>query len=506
MNIDIRKLPYRVYYGNRLLIGAIGTALICLATLIILIENTIAIDHKLSLVVLNVLLTVVSLFPVIVSMWLQAKRFDLFHPLFYAAWFFFLPQFVLPTLLFMFGNLETFSAQLLPDPWAARVKAVELAILGSIGLSIGYLLPIGRRIGGLIPRFKALDSPSSKVQLSAALLLLIGLFTQAGAFREGLFGYQFRLTTSIWGATFASLAQLSTVGQAMIWYSYFRMKRGWRLLALGCVALFVLGVIASGSRGALFHSVLVIVAGYQYAQRKLLLRKLWRWGVLALVSLLFGMIFGTYFRLIKTEFLGRTTSMSVSDLGYVSQQAFDTIRAQSLAENLTFGWDRIAERMDGITSLGVILSFADRLKADEVVLGINGNIIRDFATAFVPRFLWPSKPVVGVSEQIGNLYFHIQYSSPATTYMGDLYRNFGILGVLPGMLILGITLRGLYAWLIERQTTTPLRVGLFLVLAWTVNYESLYSTYYPALIRAFFISLVAVVLVRILGQFSRKTQ
>jgi hypothetical protein len=496
---DAHASPSQVNYRNRLIAGAATAALLSLLVLTILITNWIAVESRPLLAIQSLLLAIVSLLPAVTSMWLQGRRFDLFHPLFYACWSFFVPQFALSSLLFLVSDSETYTL-LLADPWAARVAAVQSAILGSLGLSAGYLLPVGKRLGGLLPRFKALDYPPARVRPPAFLFILIGLVAYVGAFREQVFGYQLNLSVSTWGATFAAFAQLAVVGQAIIWYSYFRARRGWRLLALGCIVLVVLNAVASGSRAALLSSVLVMLAGYQYAQRKLAFRRLWKWGLLALIALLVGMVFGSYFRIVKIELMGRTTGMGVGDIALVSRQVLHEIRPQSMSEVLQFGWERIAERIDDVTSLGVILSLADRLKAEEVALGIHGNIVRDLGTAFVPRFLWPSKPVVGVLEQIGNLYFHTQYSSPAVTYMGDLYRNFGVLGVIPGMLVLGVALRCLYAWLIEQHPTSPLRVGLFLVLGWTVNYEALYSTYFPALIRTFFVCLVAIALVKICSQ------
>ena len=45
------------------------------------------------LLLLAVTTAVISLFPVIISMFIHVGQLDLFHPLAYAAWFFFVPHF-----------------------------------------------------------------------------------------------------------------------------------------------------------------------------------------------------------------------------------------------------------------------------------------------------------------------------------------------------------------------------------------------------------------------------
>ena len=444
---------------------------------------------------LAVLLGFVTLWPAVISM-RNGGGWDVFHPLFYASWFFFLPQFVFASFLIVLAKPQTSTALLLPDPWTPRLAALGLALLGSVGLSLGYFLPLGSRLGRSVPQLRTLDLPSQKLKASALLFLGLGFLAGLGAFYSGLFGYQFNLEVPVFGATFAAFAQLMVLGQGIIWFSFFKERRGWRLLALLALGLLAVNVLASGGRAALLGSVLILLASYQYAQARLRLEKLVKWIPLVLVGLFVGMIFGTYFRWTKIELMGRITRMGLGDIFSTSQIALQTLRERPLSELVTVAWTMLAERIDGVTSLGVILAYAGQLKPLEVAQGMDGNILRDLASAVIPRFLWVGKPVVGVHEQIGNLYFNTRFTSPTVTYMGDLYRNFGIWGVLPGMLVLGIILRSLYVWLLEKRPRTPLRVSLFLLLSWTVNYEALYSTYLPTLLRALAITLVAVLLVK----------
>ena len=79
--------------------------------------------------------------------------------------------------------------------------------------------------------------------------------------------------------------------------------------------------------------------------------------------------------------------------------------------------------------------------------------------------------------------------------MGDLYRNFGWGGVFPGMFLIGLVLRGLYAWLIEGHALTGVRAGIFFLTNAAVGYEGLYSTYFPSLLRILIVGAVGLWLV-----------
>lgn len=453
--------------------------------------------------VLAVVLGLVVLAPAVASMRFQARRLDPVHPLFFAAWAFFLPQFVMAAFLMLGGQLHSLTSWVLQDPATARIAALKMAIVGSLGLSAGYLLPAGRRIAAKCPHLKVLDSSTTAIRPAAFLLLMLGVLGSVGAFRTGLFGYQFNLEIPMFGAMFAFVSLLAVVGQGIVWFSFFRQRRGWRLLALLAFGLVLTAVAASGSRGALFSAVTLVLACYLYAQERLRLRRLWKWAAMLLVGLWVGLVFGSFFRAIKIEEFGRAESMTAGDLAAITDKSASEIGARPLHETVKFGWDRLVERLDGLTALGVIVANSGALKRSEKALGIDHNIGRDFVNSLVPRFLWPEKPTVGIAEQIGWLYYGTEHTSPAVTYMGDLFRNFGWVGVFPGMFLIGLVLRTLYAWLIEGHALTGARVGIFFITNAAVGYEGLYSTYFPSLIRALVVGLAGVSAALVAGRAMR---
>ena len=71
---------------------------------------------------------------------------------------------------------------------------------------------------------------------------------------------------------------------------------------------------------------------------------------------------------------------------------------------------------------------------------------------FVPRALWPSKPVMSIGGWYATtvLGWSSGGGEAAVTLPGDFYLNFGIVGVLAGMFLYGLGLRLAYEYLVVR--------------------------------------------------------
>ena len=104
------------------------------------------------------------------------------------------------------------------------------------------------------------------------------------------------------------------------------------------------------------------------------------------------------------------------------------------------GWIRALTRLDLLTSVAQVLSLGTRASM------VRGDVqwwMLPFYP-FVPRFLWPSKPVLNesgwftVALRGGSGNPATIGSATAVTYPGDLYLQFGLLGIPVGMFVLGI--------------------------------------------------------------------
>jgi hypothetical protein len=163
--------------------------------------------------------------------------------------------------------------------------------------------------------------------------------------------------------------------------------------------------------------------------------------------------------------------------------------------------DVLFERLNAIELLAVTLARAEELKPAESAVGIDNNILRDLQAALIPRPFWPDKPII---SNFGLWFSRLYLDSPYVTWsgpsmFGDLYRNFGIVGVPIGMLFLGFCLRILYECTIMRGISGPLVPMLYTFLLMTVNLEGGYSGFLLAGSRVLFSIAVLCVLLHFVG-------
>ncbi|HEU4879371.1 MAG TPA: hypothetical protein VFT21_07960, partial [Gemmatimonadaceae bacterium] len=65
--------------------------------------------------------------------------------------------------------------------------------------------------------------------------------------------------------------------------------------------------------------------------------------------------------------------------------------------------------------------------------------------SFVPRMLWPNKPTKEIGQAFGHRYSYLYYTNVTTAinmpFLVEFYANFGVLGVLLGMAVVGVIYR-----------------------------------------------------------------
>jgi len=122
-----------------------------------------------------------------------------------------------------------------------------------------------------------------------------------------------------------------------------------------------------------------------------------------------------------------------------------------LADYFWSGIDATFRRLDGISILTVIV----RDTGGRVPFQ-GGWSLAQIPMAYIPRVLWPGKPVLGTGEFITNNYCYAGIeTSTGATWLGNLYMEFGWLGILIGMTLIGIFLRYLQESFLGTDATIP---------------------------------------------------
>jgi hypothetical protein len=423
-------------------------------------------------------------------------RFDLFHPLVFAAWSYFIPAFFVGGLILASGLSQPYFLSFVEDEKYNLPLTVVYVILGYGGLSIGFFLPIGKKIGKRInKRLPTWDWKPESLYLPGILLLFIGIGNSIVAFGFGILGYQKVDVVGAYDGLLFLLTLLWLEASFILWLCIFRTK------TLNINHYIVIGLLLStsltksafqGNRGSLLQLFILIACAFIFSVSKLHFRHKVAGALLLILALFVGMIYGTTFRNVKQTEAVISTDKYIENIG----QTFDKLFEQDLVDNLAEGVGALAERIENVSSLAVVVSNYEKLEPYEESYGLKDNIWKDSITFFIPRPLWVNKPVGSEPRQYADLYFNYSENSFTVTPMGDLLRNFGPAGVPLGMMLLGIILSAIYTALIEDQVFSFWRTTLFYMLLTTVSYEGFYGTIIPYLIKYGLLAILGILFIR----------
>lgn len=418
--------------------------------------------------------------------WHQARRgvFDLWHPMAYASFIAIMPMVVVKGLWVVLGARYSGGLSLTPDPGYYFALALLYSLLGYSLLMAGFYSSIGFRIGSRLRRLGASNWRLEHVFAPATVIFFLGTavtlwLASTGAYIYGL--YEGDLTVL---NVLQRLGDWRYMALFMLVFAIVRVQSKrptWVILLLVSSTIVLALDFSAGGRSRMFSTVLLMAAAYQYARYpSVRVKALVLWLLLALLVLLVGVVFATAFRFERLRYGPFDRPTTLTDMAYLVSGSASTIMNMNTGEVVDFIEDIVFERLESLDNLGLTLAYSHQLEAAERAVGIDNNIIKSILWSFVPRFLWPSKPIV---SNFGLWFYRLYYGTSGwswrgPTAIGDLYRNFGTPGVLAGMFLLGIVLRVLYSWLIEGRAPALPEALLYYFLSTRIGYESSYATFF----------------------------
>lgn len=428
---------------------------------------------------------------------LYKGKFDLFHPLVFAAWSYVFPAYVIGGLIVAFGWVDRYFLSFIEDPQYNFPLTLVYISIGFLGMTAGFFLPVGRKLADWIePRLPKWRWQPDQVWLPGILLLLSGVAFNIIGFIQGLIGYQRNIEINIFDGLLFFLLTLLTEGTVLSWLAIFsaREKTGAYWIVLVILLVFLpLRMAVLGSRSSLVIGLLPIAMAFLYSGRRLRLRTMAAFAVIGVVAILIGVTYGTTFRNIK----GSEARISAGD--YFGQVVATVEYLSDEDPRLIFDQNAqaLADRIDNLSSVAVVVANYEKLAPYEASYGLENNIVNDLYTSFIPRFVWNEKPPTSDPRAYSDLYFGYGENSFAISPFGDLLRNFGPIGVPLGMLILGIYLRLIYAALIDTPNPAMWKKVAYFSLLTVVSYEAFYATIFPSLIRMIFVLAISLALVNL---------
>lgn len=441
------------------------------------------------------------------SVYLYYKdKFNPFNPLIYAAWIYFFPAFFLGGLVLSAGLFEPYYLAFVQDERTDLPLTLVYVIMGYVGLTIGYFLPFGKKLGKAVgDRLPVWDWRSKNVTIPAMLLLAIGFFNTALAFIYGILGYQRSDEIGIFDGLLFLTTLWGVEASFLLWLIIFRSKNinvnHYIIIAILIVSTFAKSAF-QGNRGSLIFFFVMIACAFVLSGRKIRLKHKMLGAVFVSGALIIGMVYGTTFRSVKSSHEQVSFDLYAENV----YQTFEKVSDRDLSSNLSQGFSSLAERIESVSPLAVVVSNYEKLKPYEESYGLDNNIWKDTVTFFIPRIIWHDKPVASESFKYSDLYFNFGENAFAVTPMGDLLRNFGPVGVPLGMIVLGFLIRLIYASLIEEREFSYWRATVYYMLLTNLSYEGFYGSIVPYLVKVGFISIVGIIFIRIFISSSNKRQ
>jgi hypothetical protein len=313
-------------------------------------------------------------------------------------------------------------------------KALFLVAAGFAALWLGWYATRGARARQPRSGFSVGCLPSRRLTVG---LSVVGLFSLIVLVGTGSFGYARGFDTGgpLGPWTEWLVASRSALDIALAFAAFRVFGRSDRvhpradlLLFLALLILqFGSGLLSASKVGFILPKLLIVVFIYALFHDRIPIK----WILVFLIAITMSFLIVDQVR--------RLTSPTATETDAVTLLV-EGIRetSQDLTGSSSAALDRFKRRTREIENVAVVLRDTPR-----VLPHTSGNELPEaFAIALVPRVLWPRKPVFEPERRFPQLYLKQAPDSRSATgpsHFGDLYRNFGSLGVVFGMGLLGAT-------------------------------------------------------------------
>ncbi len=321
-----------------------------------------------------------------------------------------------------------------PDPdtyfdIAIVFKGFRLATIGMVGFLFGAASFNRRLTGPIIKTFGRVKISERMRSLLPRFCFFCGLifYFIVGPLTEGIKGIY---------STVSVLLQMLPIGMSLLALQYLQEGRRSRffLVFSSAFVLPVLTVLRFGFLGQGFNmalTVFMLVARNMRNKMRVLV-------MLSLIGYLGLSVYQTYMReRLAIRAVIWSGEASAQDRFQATFKMFDNIEWFNPSDAVQI--KRISGRIDMNFIVGSIVDYLEKGR----VPFADGETIFRSVIGIVPRIFWPGKPIIMGGSALVYKYTGMQFdeeTSVAHGLMGELYFNFGILGVFVGMLLFGMLL------------------------------------------------------------------
>jgi hypothetical protein len=350
------------------------------------------------------------------------------------------------------------------------VQALAYVILGTLTFWIGCELARPRERSRLAPR-RVTENLAGEPHKASVLIMVVALY--AASFGTRLLLLENQLFSFVGSMekyyehlasmqVLNAISQLGTLALIIAAIERYRARHDplWRMIFIVVLSSELLWGLISGLKTFLLQNLIVLALVSSFVQRRLNLR----WLVIVFFGLVFFYPFSNAYRSVVT---GRdaveVTSFAVA--ARAGQMAVGELASPGANPGYSWrdGLNSTLSRMDLLTCVAQVLTLGPR--AGMVKGNVHWWLLPIYP--FVPRFLWPSKPILDeggwFTLALGGGSGDVLSAGwwTAITYPGDLCLRFGLPGILVGMFVLGVVAQ----WFTNRVSGTAEPRDLFVYAA-----------------------------------------
>jgi hypothetical protein len=354
-----------------------------------------------------------------------------------------LPVLVTARMAFSFGIMPLQVLLLMPEKLNSRLQgdydlileALLLVILGMVAFWAGCKAMSGRP--GIKARLLTGARSLQSTLLVAVAVYAIGFGCKVYLLQHQLFAYTASsetLRNNLAAAQFYMFgASFATFGLLLICIEKFSHRSSGlvRWLFWGMALSECAWGLLSGMKGLLMINFLAIGAIATISRGKLAKT----WVLCAVLGLVIVYpIFNVYRSILRGEGGTAQVATFAGAVGALSQAVTNFGDSSASTDWIGHGTDLTVSRLDLLQSAALILSLPNR--AEEIQGDERLWMIPYYP--FVPRMLWPSKPILNKGQRLNRVLGGAGESSDATPYVLDCYTFGGAFGVIAGMFALGL--------------------------------------------------------------------
>lgn len=351
-------------------------------------------------------------------------------------------RFVVPVFAFYLGSAgydpET---AISPIPLTPDVvtRGLFAALVGYAMLLAGFTLPFGRMASKAVPLMRREWSVETALGVALVTLLLgwaVIIAGQLGVIPE-------RAGSGVLG-TVASGAAFG-IGLIALCYQRYRSRAALILLALS-IPPTMFFMFFTGSKLLFLMPLMMLTIVHIVVTREL---KLW-WIAAGLAAMVLFYPIANAYR--SFAWGGGISTLEAIAKPAATLKVIQNVTSMPKGEYLSAGLLTTAARLDGLGIVSVIVRDAGTRVPYQ-----NGKSLTYIPLSYVPRLLWPGKPIFDNGQWVTSNFGHGPWirSSTGATWVGELYYNFGWTGIIVGMTLLGVWFRFLQESFLRIDATIP---------------------------------------------------